>query len=234
VRHIGSTYLQRRRGLHPADMSGWRLKIHRKRVPKGFDKIEDKLDAFDEKMKEAVEASHEGLRKNETTWPVTKFHWLRNRFIYEAYYKKKIISRELYDFLIRNKVADGALIAKWKKKGYEYLCSMLAIDKSASNFGTTSICRVPLNKRSQEQQVLPAVNTGCVSCASCDKGAPIWWDGPFKRTDLMFSDEEEEEDDDEDEEKEGADKKGETNEAENEEDNVEEKKEGPPKKKQKT
>ena len=33
-------------------MSGWRLKIHRKRVPKGFDKIEDTLDLFDEKMKE--------------------------------------------------------------------------------------------------------------------------------------------------------------------------------------
>ncbi|GAB5354562.1 hypothetical protein AAMO2058_000129200 [Amorphochlora amoebiformis] len=122
-------------------MSGWRLKIHRKRVPKGLDLLEDALDAFDEKMKEAVEASHEGLRKNETTWPVTKYHWLRNRHIYEAYYKKKMISRDLYDFLVRNKVADGALIAKWKKPGYEYLCSMLAIDKSASNFGTTSICR---------------------------------------------------------------------------------------------
>eukprot|EP00954_Amorphochlora_amoebiformis_P007894 610155-Amorphochlora_amoeboformis.AAC.2 len=107
-----------------------------------------------------------------------------------------MISRDLYDFLVRNKVADGALIAKWKKPGYEYLCSMLAIDKSASNFGTTSICRVPLSKRSQEQQVLPAVNTGCVSCASCDKGAPIWWDGPFRRKDLLFEDEQ---DDDEDE-----------------------------------
>mmetsp|Transcript_11047 Transcript_11047/g.21159 ORF Transcript_11047/g.21159 Transcript_11047/m.21159 type:complete len:217 (-) Transcript_11047:88-738(-) len=216
-------------------MSGWRLKIHRKRVPKGFERIEDKLDAFDEKMKEAVEASHEGLRKNETTWPVTKYHWLRNRFIYEAYYKKKIISRELYDFLVRNKVADGALIAKWKKKGYEYLCSLLAIDKSASNFGTTSICRVPLNKRSQEQQVLPAVNTGCVSCASCDKGAPIWWDGPFKRSDLMFSDEEEEEEDeDEEDEKEGAEEKESKDEEKEEVDNAEEKNEGPPTKRQRT
>mmetsp|Transcript_5385 Transcript_5385/g.13137 ORF Transcript_5385/g.13137 Transcript_5385/m.13137 type:complete len:215 (+) Transcript_5385:58-702(+) len=179
-------------------MSGWRLKIHRKRPPKGFELVEDALDAFDEKMKEAVEASHEGMRRNETTWPVTKYHWLRNRYIYEAFYKRKKISRELYEWLIRNKVADGALIAKWKKPGYEFLCSLIAIDKSASNFGTTSICRVPLQKRAQEQQFLPAVNTGCVSCASCDKGAPIWWDGPFNKKDLMFSeDEEEEEEEDE-------------------------------------
>eukprot|EP00472_Partenskyella_glossopodia_P011501 CAMPEP_0197529024 /NCGR_PEP_ID=MMETSP1318-20131121/27056_1 /TAXON_ID=552666 /ORGANISM="Partenskyella glossopodia, Strain RCC365" /LENGTH=193 /DNA_ID=CAMNT_0043084343 /DNA_START=96 /DNA_END=677 /DNA_ORIENTATION=- len=193
-------------------------------------------------MKEAVESSHEGIRKNETTWPITKYHWLRNRYIYEAYYKKKIISRELYEFLVRNKVADGALIAKWKKPGFEFLCSTLAIDKSASNFGTTSICRVPLNKRSQEQQVLPAVNTGCVSCASCDKGAPIWWDGPFKRSDLMFSDEEEEEDEEEedDSDSDDSDDAGEQKEQEKKqeekkaEEDVDEKVAEPPAKKQKT
>eukprot|EP00466_Bigelowiella_natans_P009216 jgi/Bigna1/49042/estExt_Genewise1.C_380034 len=219
-------------------MSGWRLKIHRKRPPKGFDLVEDALDAFDEKMKEAVEASHEGLRKNETTWPIIKYHWLRNRYIYESYYKKKRISRELFDWLVRNKVADGPLIAKWKKKGYEFLCSLLAIDKSASNFGTTSICRVPLSKRAQEQQVLPAVSIGCVSCASCDKGAPIWWDGPFKRSDLLFSDEEEsDEDEDEDEEKKGGDeetedaKQGTKRDGEDKEADDEEK---PPSKKQKS
>jgi bud site selection protein 31 len=151
----------------------------------------------------AVEADHDGMRKNELTWAVTKYHWLRNRYIYECRYKKNKISKELFDFLVRNKVADGALISKWRKRGYEFLCSLLAIDKTSSNFGTVSICRVPLKNRSEEQQILPAVTTGCVSCASCDKGAPIWWDGPFKRSDLMFSDEEESsEDEDEKEEKE--------------------------------
>jgi hypothetical protein len=34
-----------------------------------------------------------------------------------------------YDYLVREKVADGALISKWRKPGYEILCSMLAIQK---------------------------------------------------------------------------------------------------------
>merc|ERR1712146_546310 len=116
-------------------------------------------------------------------------------------------------------MGDGPLIAKWKKKGYEYLCSSLAIDKSASNFGTTSICRVPLNKRSQEQQVLPALSIGCVSCASCDKGAPIWWDGPFKRSDLLFYEDEEKKDGEEETEdsKLGTKRDGEDKEADDEE-----------------
>jgi bud site selection protein 31 len=46
-----------------------------------------------------------------------------------------------YDWLVREKIADGALISKWRKPGYEILCSMLAIQKGNHNFGTTSHCR---------------------------------------------------------------------------------------------
>ena len=74
-----------------------------------------------------------------------------------------------YDFCIREKVVDGNLIAKWKKPGYEFLCSLAAINKGSTNFGTTNICRVPLRLRSGK--IAPAVLTGCISCASCDKVA---------------------------------------------------------------
>jgi len=50
-------------------------------------------------------------------------------------------ARAQYDWLVREKIADGALVAKWRKPGYEILCSMLAIQKGNHNFGTTSHCR---------------------------------------------------------------------------------------------
>lgn len=84
-----------------------------------------------------------------------------------------------YDWLVREKVADGSLIAKWRKPGYEFLCSLLAIQRAGTNFGTTSLCRVPLKQRTEQQKLMPSVQTGCVSCASCDAGkhdGPIWWD----------------------------------------------------------
>ncbi len=82
-----------------------------------------------------------------------------------------------YDYLVREKVADGALIAKWRKPGYEILCSMLAIQRGNHNFGTTSHCRVPLKVRGDQQRITPDVQTGCISCASGDGrfGGPIWW-----------------------------------------------------------
>jgi hypothetical protein len=67
-------------------------------------------------------------------------------------------TRVQFDWLCREKIADGPLIAKWRKPGYEILCSMLAIQKGNHNFGTTSHCRVPLRLRaSQVSNLLPVV-----------------------------------------------------------------------------
>ena len=91
-----------------------------------------------------------------------------------------------YDYLVREKVADGALIAKWRKPGYENLCSMLAIQKGGTNFGTASICRVPIGSRAGHQVMTPDVKIGCISCASGDgvNGGPIWWNTTVTPADL--------------------------------------------------
>jgi hypothetical protein len=56
---------------------------------------------------------------------------------------------------------------------------MSAIQKSGTNFGTTSICRVPFAQRGG--QIMPSVTTGCVSCVSGDgiDGGPVWWTDPY-------------------------------------------------------
>jgi len=45
-----------------------------------------------------------------------------SRYIYELFYEKEAISKRLYDWLLKNGYADGNLIAKWKKNGYEKVC----------------------------------------------------------------------------------------------------------------
>lgn len=44
-----------------------------------------------------------------------RMHHQRSRYIYDLYYRRKAISRELYDYCIAEKYADANLIAKWKK-----------------------------------------------------------------------------------------------------------------------
>ena len=70
-------------------------------------------------MKDAENASHEGKKKYEMTWPIFQITHQRSRYIYDLYYEKEAISKQLYDWLLKNGYADAMLIAKWKKQGYE-------------------------------------------------------------------------------------------------------------------
>lgn len=64
------------------------------------------------------------------------------------------------------KLADAGLIAKWKKPGYERLCSTYVINPVNYKFGTTSICRVPIKDRGENAKAAQDPTTGCLGCAS--------------------------------------------------------------------
>lgn len=53
---------------------------------------------------------------------------LGSRYIYELYYDKEAVSKQLYEWLLKNGYADANLIAKWKKQGYEKVRTPLPCD----------------------------------------------------------------------------------------------------------
>lgn len=81
------------------------------------------------------------------------------------YYTYERISREVYDYCITNKLVDAGLIAKWKKPGYERLCSTYTINPRNYKFGTVSICRVPKQYLAPGMEIEDPM-TGCRGCAS--------------------------------------------------------------------
>lgn len=123
---------------------------NRKPPPDGFDDIEDTLLEFANKMKDAENASHEGKKRHEVLWPIFQISHQRmsfplagdivtynfrstgSRYIFELYYGKEAISKLLYDWLLKNGYADGNLIAKWKKQGYE----KVRISRAAFKYST--------------------------------------------------------------------------------------------------
>jgi hypothetical protein len=120
---------------------------------------------------------------------------LCSRFVYEQYYWHKAITKELYEWCLREVCvcallsarqhapvasfrrravcdttqgyADINLIAKWKKPGYERLCCLRCIQSRDHNFMTTCICRVPSHKL-ESGKAVECVHCGCRGCASGD------------------------------------------------------------------
>lgn len=140
-----------------------KVRRSKKPPPEGWELIEPTLDELEQKMREgsttknrldlfkqifciAETESHEGKRKQESLWPIFKIHHQKSRYIYDLFYRRKAISRELYDFCLTENIADKNLIAKWKKAGYENLCCLRCIQTRDTNFGTNCICRVPKGK----------------------------------------------------------------------------------------
>lgn len=136
-----------------------------KHPPPGFEYVEPTLTVLENELREKVNEPHEGLRKTESQWPIHQINWQKSRYIYDLYYTFNRISKQVYDYCIENKIVDAGLIAKWKKPGYERLCSTYAINPKNYKFGTVSICRVPASQLPPGTEVEDPA-TGCKGCAS--------------------------------------------------------------------
>lgn len=69
------------------------------------------LDDYAKKMRDAENESHEGKRKTESLWPIMRITHARSRYIYELYYKRDAISKELYDWLLKQGYADAKCVS---------------------------------------------------------------------------------------------------------------------------
>ncbi|AGO10041.1 AaceriAAR051Cp [[Ashbya] aceris (nom. inval.)] len=139
--------------------------------PAGFDKVEPTLAAFAQQLRDLQSASApRGPRASASAWPVFRVAHERSRYVYTMYHRRRAISRDLYDWLLRHRYADRYLIAKWRKQGYEKLCCLRCIQPGESQYGHTCICRVP--RAALEQQsgadFEQCTRCGCRGCASTD------------------------------------------------------------------
>eukprot|EP00276_Gloeochaete_wittrockiana_P015047 CAMPEP_0184336384 /NCGR_PEP_ID=MMETSP1089-20130417/4701_1 /TAXON_ID=38269 ORGANISM="Gloeochaete wittrockiana, Strain SAG46.84" /NCGR_SAMPLE_ID=MMETSP1089 /ASSEMBLY_ACC=CAM_ASM_000445 /LENGTH=111 /DNA_ID=CAMNT_0026661393 /DNA_START=51 /DNA_END=383 /DNA_ORIENTATION=+ len=105
-------------------------KIKKKPPPEGWDEIEETILEFQRKLREAENDPQEGRRKCEAVWPIMRIHHQQSRYVYDLYFRRKAMSRELYDYCIKENIVDKNLIAKWKKPGYEKLCCLQCIRSS--------------------------------------------------------------------------------------------------------
>lgn len=155
----------------------------RKKPPTGFTYLAPTLEALEQELKDRTNDSHEGKSKSESLWPIHQINWQKSRYVYYMFYKYKRIDRPTYDYCLKNGFADKNLIAKWKKPGYEKLCSTFVINTQNFPYGTVSICRVPKKdlildsndaaggEDNSEQASIRSDVTGCLGCASGKGGA---------------------------------------------------------------
>lgn len=145
-------------------------KVKTKKVPEDYEKVKPTIEKLQVKLKEAERKALKTETKHSSLWPILKLNHQISRYVYSMYYERKLISKDLYDYLLRQKYVNADLIAKWKKQGYERLCCVNCIIAKEKNHGSTCICRVPRNQLKEEQRESEGcITCGCQGCASTDK-----------------------------------------------------------------
>ncbi|XP_071910029.1 protein BUD31 homolog 2-like isoform X2 [Coffea arabica] len=92
-----------------------KVKTNRVQYPEGWELIEPTLNELQAKMREAENDPNDNKRKCEALWPIFKIAHQKSRYVFDVYYRRKEISKELFDFCLDQGYADRNLIAKWKK-----------------------------------------------------------------------------------------------------------------------
>jgi bud site selection protein 31 len=137
-----------------------------KKPPKGFAYLTPVLSFLKNELHDKVCKSNARKCNTKLMWPVHQINWQQSRYVYDMYYLHHRITKKVYKYCVRNKLINTALIAKWKKTGYEQLCLMYVINFNNYKFGTSSICHVPLKDHLPEQLLAMDLTTGCWGCAS--------------------------------------------------------------------
>lgn len=136
------------------------------KAPEGYDKIEPTLTKLLTRLKDTQLLSDDKVQ----LWKIIQLNHQISRYIYSMYYERKLITKELYEWLLKQKYCNKELIAKWKKQGYEKLCCLNCIVKQNNNFNTACICRVSkdvLEAKGDNKEV-ECVTCGCKGCSSKD------------------------------------------------------------------
>ena len=137
-----------------------------KKAPTDFLEINDQLNMFEDMMKKVESEPNLGKRKFESSWDIYKVNHQKTLYVYNLYFKNKSMTKEVYDFIIKEGLVDKHLIMKWRKNGFEKLCCVLC-SQNQSDFGGVCICRVPKSKL-KEAKPVECIHCGCRGCASSD------------------------------------------------------------------
>ena len=133
--------------------------------PEGWNAIKDMVFGLNMRMKDAENSDCEEGNVQKQLWMVHRANWERSRYVFRLRYKDKTISKELYQWIIEQRYADGDLMSYWLKPGYENLCCVACASRKTGHNGVC-VCRVPLSQRANPE--VKCFNCGCGGCCSCD------------------------------------------------------------------
>lgn len=120
-------------------------------------------------------------------WKITRKHWVKNRILFNLFFKNVQLPISFLRFFEKKKAIDLNLIFTWKNLKYSNVCSTFVIQNNNFIQGGRFHCLNSLFSRPICDILCIEKSSGCVCCANdTNKKCPIWWD-EFKVIKIIFN-----------------------------------------------
>lgn len=102
-------------------------------------------------------------------WRMAAINRARTRYVFSAYTKQHLISKEVYDYCVEAQLIDGGLARRWRLPGYERLCCTACGVPGAASLAANVTSKYAL--RDKQEHRLPSLSSlqkgGDNSTATC-------------------------------------------------------------------
>ncbi|CCW62212.1 unnamed protein product [Phytomonas sp. EM1] len=174
----------------------------RRRRVEGVRGEDDTNDDEDNEVKDPKESSqiHDKAQASAEPmpplWRIAQINHERTRYVFDAFFRLKAISKEVYDYCCEMQFIDEGLARRWRLPGYEHLCCIACAVPGAASVAAsitskyalrdkreqrhasdsiqqkkedrlTCICRVPASQR-KNKHFFACTVCGCRGCCSTD------------------------------------------------------------------
>ncbi|EPY29607.1 bud site selection protein 31, partial [Strigomonas culicis] len=85
-------------------------------------------------------------------WKIAKINYDRTRFVFDAYARKKAITKEVFDYCVEMQFIDGGLARRWRLPGYEKLCCTACGTPGGASIAAGITSRFALRDKSERKQ----------------------------------------------------------------------------------
>jgi bud site selection protein 31 len=104
-------------------------------------------------------------------WRMTAINRARTRYVFAAYTKQRVISKEVYDYCVEMQLIDGGLARRWRLPGYERLCCTACGVPGAASLAANITSKYAL--RDKQERRLPSSSAAALQRLSDDTATCI-------------------------------------------------------------
>ncbi|CCW69548.1 unnamed protein product [Phytomonas sp. Hart1] len=170
---VGQTSCPRRTKDNSSFAEGKRRRVEGVHAEDNINDAEDnEVNNFEESSQNDHNDQHT-VERIPPLWRIAKINYERTRYVFDAFFRLKTISKEVYDYCCEMQFIDVGLLRRWRLPGYEHLCCTSCGVPGAASVAASITSKYALRNKLEQRHALDSTNQKKANSSTCICRVPI-------------------------------------------------------------